>query len=107
MNRISDIERCSTKLRSSHCFARHHYTGQCREPEVRTRRAASAFRIELAGRRPGDLARIVAAGDRIRATLKWQPRFDDLPTIVAHALAWERARLCRRPAPAAGTVISA
>jgi hypothetical protein len=21
--------------------------------------------------------------------LKWQPRFDDLQTIVAHALAWE------------------
>src|SRR5438552_16636814 len=107
MNRISDIERCSTKLRSSHCFARHHYTGQCREPEVRTRRAASAFRVELADRRPGDLARIVAADDRSRATLKWQPRCDDLPPIAAHALAWQRALLARRPAPVAGTVISA
>jgi hypothetical protein len=25
-----------------------------------------------------------------RSTLGWQPRFDDLQTIVAHALAWER-----------------
>jgi hypothetical protein len=22
--------------------------------------------------------------------LKWQPHFDELPTIVCHALAWER-----------------
>jgi hypothetical protein len=32
----------------------------------------------------------VAACDRIRSTLGWQPRFEDLQTIVAHALAWER-----------------
>jgi UDP-glucose 4-epimerase len=25
--------------------------------------------------------------DRIRSTLKWQPRYDDLQTIVTHALA--------------------
>jgi UDP-glucose 4-epimerase len=32
----------------------------------------------------------VAACDRVRSTLGWQPGFDDLQTIVAHALAWER-----------------
>ena len=53
------------------------------------------FKVELAGRRHGDLAKIVAASNRARATLNWQPRFDDLPTIVAHALAWERALLAR------------
>jgi UDP-glucose 4-epimerase len=48
------------------------------------------FKVDVAERRPGDSAQIVAASDRIRAQLAWQPRFDDLPTIVAHALAWER-----------------
>jgi len=48
------------------------------------------FKVELAGRRPGDPARIVAAADRARSTLNWQPHFDDLQTIVIHALAWER-----------------
>jgi UDP-glucose 4-epimerase len=48
------------------------------------------FKVDFAERRPGDPDRIVAASDRIRATLAWQPHFDDLPTIVAHALAWER-----------------
>src|SRR5262249_33607179 len=48
--------------------------------------------IETAVRQgvPGDPAHIVAACDRIRSTLKWQPRFNDLETIVSHALAWER-----------------
>jgi UDP-glucose 4-epimerase len=48
------------------------------------------FRVNLAGRRAGDPAHIVAACDRVRSTLKWEPQFDDLQTIVAHALTWER-----------------
>jgi UDP-glucose 4-epimerase len=56
------------------------------------------FKVESAPRRPGDPARIVAANARIRETLHWQPRYDDLPTIVAHALAWERELMTRRGA---------
>ena len=41
-------------------------------------------------RRPGDLASVVANSDRLRTLLDWTPRFDDLETILAHALAWER-----------------
>jgi UDP-glucose 4-epimerase len=48
------------------------------------------FKVELAPRRAGDPAQIVAACDQVRSTLGWQPRFDDLQSIVAHALAWER-----------------
>jgi len=48
------------------------------------------FRIDRAGPRPGDPAQIVANSDRARELLAWQPQFDDLATIVAHALAWER-----------------
>ena len=48
------------------------------------------FKVEMAPRRAGDPAQIVAASDRIRATLGWTPRFDDLETIVSHALAWEK-----------------
>jgi UDP-glucose 4-epimerase len=44
----------------------------------------------IAPRRAGDPATLVAATDRIRATLDWTPRFDQLETIVAHALEWER-----------------
>jgi UDP-glucose 4-epimerase len=47
------------------------------------------FKVEFAGRRAGDPANIVAASDLVRSTLKWQPHFDDLQTIVTHALAWE------------------
>ena len=53
------------------------------------------FKVEFAGRRPGDPAQIVAASDRARAVLHWQPQFDDLNTIVTHALAWERKLAAR------------
>ncbi len=49
------------------------------------------FLVVNAARRPGDPAEIVAETKLIRQTLGWQPRWDDLPTIIAHALAWERA----------------
>jgi len=54
------------------------------------------FKVEMAPRREGDPAQIVADSQRARATLNWRPRFDDLSTIVAHALAWERALQKRR-----------
>jgi UDP-glucose 4-epimerase len=54
------------------------------------------FKVEIAPRREGDAARIVADSGKARATLGWQPRFDELPTIVAHALAWERELTSRR-----------
>ncbi|HEY0766584.1 MAG TPA: UDP-glucose 4-epimerase GalE [Steroidobacteraceae bacterium] len=47
-------------------------------------------------RRPGDPPALVARADRIRAELGWQPRLDDLDTIVRSALAWEE-RLLRDP----------
>jgi UDP-glucose 4-epimerase len=65
------------------------------------------FTVERIGRRPGDPAQIIAACDRARATLNWRPRFDDLPTIVTHALAWERALLARRGSVGAGSANSA
>jgi UDP-glucose 4-epimerase len=53
------------------------------------------FKVDISPRRAGDPARIVAASDRVRAALGWQPRFDDLSTIIADALAWERELLTR------------
>jgi UDP-glucose 4-epimerase len=48
------------------------------------------FKVEPAPPRAGDPARIVADCNRARSILQWRPHFDDLETIVAHALAWER-----------------
>jgi UDP-glucose 4-epimerase len=56
------------------------------------------FKVVLGARRPGDPAAIVAKTDRIREALRWGAQFDDLGTIVEHALAWER-RLAERGAP--------
>ena len=52
-------------------------------------------RIE--GRRAGDSDSLVSDNARIKATLPWEPRYDDLDTIVGHALAWERKLSGMRP----------
>ncbi|MFC7500328.1 UDP-glucose 4-epimerase GalE [Enterovirga sp. GCM10030262] len=44
----------------------------------------------LQPRRAGDPDALIADNSRILATLPWRPRRDDLDTIVADALAWER-----------------
>ena len=48
------------------------------------------FKVDIASRRDGDPAALVANVERIHASLDWHPQFQDLDTIVAHALAWER-----------------
>jgi UDP-glucose 4-epimerase len=48
------------------------------------------FQVIESPRRAGDPASIVATGQKARALLGWQPKFDDLDQIVAHALRWEQ-----------------
>ncbi len=55
------------------------------------------FKVEIVPRRLGDPARIIAASDRARTILGWKPQYDDLATIIAHALAWERRLAKIRP----------
>jgi UDP-glucose 4-epimerase len=54
------------------------------------------FPVALAPRREGDPATLIADASRIRATLDWTPRFQDLDTIVTHAYAWERKLAARK-----------
>jgi UDP-glucose 4-epimerase len=60
-----------------------------------------AFKVEYAPRREGDPVRIIADSRRLRSMLDWKPRFDDIATIVGHALDWERKLVTRRAASAA------
>jgi len=71
------------------------------------RRAAGRdFPVRMAARRAGDPMSIVAAAARIRALLHWAPDYDDLDTIVRHALAWERS-LTAQAKPVARAAASA
>lgn len=54
------------------------------------------LKIVEEGRRAGDPATLVARADKIRKVLGWQPKFDQLETIVESQLAWER-RLLQHP----------
>lgn len=49
--------------------------------------------IHMSARRAGDAEILVSDSRKIRETLDWKPRFDDLETIVSTALDWERKRV--------------
>ena len=63
--------------------------------EAVQRVAGVAIDITEGPRRPGDPASLVADSSAIQAALGWTPRYQDLETIVRHALAWEQ-RLTER-----------
>ncbi len=48
------------------------------------------FLVEETARREGDPAELIAGCDKIRITLDWKPRFDNLETILQTAWAWEQ-----------------
>lgn len=58
--------------------------------------AGERLKVVEEPRRDGDPPALVARADRIRQELGWQPRLDDLDTIVRTSLAWEK-RLLREP----------
>lgn len=47
--------------------------------------------VEMGQRRAGDVATLVAGGEKIRRELGWLPRYADLKTIVQSAWDWHRA----------------
>ncbi len=52
--------------------------------------ANTDFPVRIADRRPGDPASLVAGAARIHAVLGWEPKLNDLDTIVGHSLGWEK-----------------
>jgi UDP-glucose 4-epimerase len=60
------------------------------------RQSGQPLRVTESARRAGDPPELIAAARRIRETLGWTPRREDLAGIVGTALAWER-RLLRQP----------
>jgi UDP-glucose 4-epimerase len=58
--------------------------------------AGVSLNKEQSARRAGDPPTLVAEASRIRELLSWQPRYDDLDTIVSTALQWER-KLAAKP----------
>ena len=57
------------------------------------RLSGTNLNVEMAARRAGDAAALVADSTRLRSQLGWQPQHDDLDGIVRSALVWERSQL--------------
>ncbi|WP_206455771.1 UDP-glucose 4-epimerase GalE [Aurantimonas marina] len=58
--------------------------------------SGNTFEIHKGPRRRGDAVEVVADASRIREVLGWTPRFDDVETIVSHAVNWEKTLQRRR-----------
>jgi len=58
--------------------------------EVAARVSGRSIPIVEAGRREGDPAVLVAGSDRIRKELGWQPRYEQLETIIETAWRWHQ-----------------
>jgi UDP-glucose 4-epimerase len=94
-----------TDLVDAHLLALHHLAGgggslilncghgtgvSIREVVAAVERATgTTLPVRSEPRRPGDPPALIAAADRIRATLGWAPKYD-LDAMVASALAWEK-----------------
>lgn len=57
--------------------------------EVVKKVSGAELKIIEADRRPGDPASLVAKADKIRTLTGWQPRYNNLETIVSDAWRWE------------------
>lgn len=49
------------------------------------------FKVEEAPRRAGDPATLVSKVDKIKSTLNWKPKYDDLNFIIKTAYEWEKS----------------
>ena len=61
----------------------------CRKVAVE-RAAGKNLAVEIAARRPGDIAIVVARTEKLAKLLGWKPQHADLDAIVQTALAWEK-----------------
>lgn len=52
--------------------------------------AGADIAVRHGPRRPGDVPELVAANDKIRSVLGWQPKHDDLREMVRSVLDWEQ-----------------
>lgn len=48
------------------------------------------FEVQIAHRRSGDPAQLIAENKKILSLTEWKPRFDDLATIIKSAYEWEK-----------------
>jgi UDP-glucose 4-epimerase len=66
--------------------------------EAVKRVSGTDFPVLSSERRAGDLAAVVADISCLNRLLRWKPAYDDLDTIISHALAWEKILLNRSSA---------
>lgn len=65
--------------------------------------SGARVKVRQAPRRAGDPAELIADSTLAKKLFDWSPRFDDLETIIRHALQWEERCAAKRALIRAGT----
>ena len=52
--------------------------------------SSDLIKAEIAPRRAGDPAKLIASSEKAKTVLGWEPKYDDLETIVASAWNWHK-----------------
>lgn len=82
---------CGASPRALVCNCGYGHGFSVREVVMAAKRVTGIdFPVVETGRREGDPAELVAASDRARRLLGWQPSHDDLEFILKTAWAWEK-----------------
>ena len=66
-------------------FSGYVYEGYLREGNP----TGKKVNFEIAPRRPGDPAKLIACSDRIKSMLKWQPKYESAEQIIESAWKWQ------------------
>ena len=64
--------------------------------EVARRITGHPIPAVTAPRRPGDPAQLIADSAKIRRELSWEPRYEDLESIIKTAWAWHQKEAVRK-----------
>ena len=51
------------------------------------------YPVEESGRRAGDPAQLISKVDKIKNTIDWKPKHDDLNFIIKTAFEWEKSEV--------------
>lgn len=80
------------KNNNSNIFNVGYGTGYSVKEVIKAAKEVSAadFKVEIAPRREGDPACLIANCDKLRKLTNWRPKRDDLKIIIKSALEWEK-----------------
>lgn len=94
LQKINEVLGSGAEVSSPMIYNLGNGTGYSVQQVIETARQVTGRTLitQVASRRPGDPAQLVASAIKAQTQLGWKPRFPDITTIVEHAWRWHQNR---------------